>query len=370
MDIMKIAYIYPEHLPSTNARSISVINSAYEISKLCQCTLFITNEQNIPNTDIYNNYNILNNNLTIKKISKKFLFLKSNKFFNRNLLRETKNSNYDIFYVRHLKLAQFLIEHKQENQKVIFECHEIFYKANSKIKSDEAFVYENVSGLVFINETLKRHFCKEFNLSNIPQKVIHNGTSFNFEYKYKDFNNINELFYIGNFYTWKGLEFLIQTMNHLRMLKLNIIGTGNELEVLQKLREELNLTKHINFLGFKNTHDVKDILLNSKLTIIPNIPSRYSNFSSPIKLYEYMSTSNIVIAADMETIKEVIIDGKNGFLFESGSLKSLKGTIQKVISLPNETLQKIAKNAYNTSKEFTWERRAQSIVSFAKELMK
>ena len=363
---MKLAYIYPESLPSKNARSISVINSANELSKLCQCTLFISSESNIPSVEIFDKYNISDKNLNIKKISKKFLFLKSNKFFNKNLLKKIENSNYDIFYVRHLKVAKFLIEHKQ---KVIFECHEIFYKANSKIKDDETFVYEHATGLVFINKTLKKHFSKEFNLSHIPQKVIHNGTNFNFEYKYKDFKNISELFYIGNFYKWKGLEFLIRIMNDFKMLKLNIVGTGDELEELEKLIKKLNLTEQIDFLGFKDRDNVKDILLHSNLTIIPNIPSRYSNFSSPIKLYEYMATSNIVIAADMETIQEIIIDGENGFLFESGNLKSFKNTLQKVISLPNETLQKIAKNAYTTSKDFTWTNRAQRIVSFTKKII-
>ena len=104
---------------------------------------------------------------------------------------------------------------------------------------------------------------------------------------------------------------------------------------------------------------MQHILLNTPLIGI--IPKVQNKFSSPLRIYEYMSTSNIVIAPNSPTIKEIIKDGYNGFLFEEDSKKHFLTSIKRVLSLPEKELQQIAQNAYNSSKEFTWENRAKTI---------
>jgi len=378
---MKVAYIYPEELPSMKARTISVINTFVELSKLCDTTLFTSSESANLKT-IKDHYNF-DNQVKIKFIYKKFLGLKSNKFFNRNLLKEMTKEKIDVYYVRHLKTAEFLIKHKPENQKIIFECHEIFYKNMQKdspnndkkiaiLKNMEEFIYQNCDGLTFVNKTLQIYFNETFKNIQSNQAIAYNGMNFGDKYIKKDFTDLNKIYYIGNFFKSKGIEDAIKTIPHLDHISLQIVGGDSDQRIneLENLIQKLNIEDKINFLGFKKTKEVKNILQNNaKITIIPNTKALRNKFSMPIKLYEYMATSNIVIAANMETIQEIIIDGENGFLFESGNLESLKDTIQKVISLPNETLQKIAKNAYETSKEFTWEKRAQNILSFAKDVL-
>ena len=357
---MKIAYIYPEILPSSLARSISVVNTAHALSYIFSCCLFVDAKSK---DNILNHYDIKNSKLEIKNIKKSFLGLKSNKFFNQNLLKELKNKKFDFIYVRHLKVAKFLIEKKF---KVIFECHEIFYKSNIKTKSIEEFVYNNVKGLVFINDTLKKEFNKHFKIKNIPQETIHNGCGFKVDFIKKDFSTLNDIYYIGNFYPWKGIDFLIKAISNTN-LKLKIIGNGDRKEELENYIKEHNIS-NIEFLGYKSQENIKTILSTAKLTVIPNIPSNFSNFSSPIKLYEYLMTSNIVLSSNMPTIQEIIEHKKNGFLFESGDEVSFQKSINQILSLKNYELQNIAKNAYETSKEFTWEKRAKNIFNFIKEL--
>jgi L-aspartate oxidase len=86
----------------------------------------------------------------------------------------------------------------------IFESHEIFQIDNTKIKNIENFIYKNVQGLVFINESLQKEAKKIFNFK-VSSKVIHNGCGFEVEYIKKDFSKIDEIYYIGNFYKWKGV---------------------------------------------------------------------------------------------------------------------------------------------------------------------
>lgn len=362
---MKIAYFYPEKLPAKNARSISIINTSCALSIICDTTLIYEKSQN--KKDIKEFYSLNSQNLNFLPLSKKFI-IRSNKIFNFNLKKILQKYNFDIFYVRHLKMAKFLIENKSENSKIIFECHEIFSKNNSKVKYLEEFIIKNSDGLVFINDTLKEVFTEYFNLSKKLKKTIHNGCNFKFEYIKKDLSKIDEIYYIGNFYPWKGIDFAIKAMTYLPELKLKIIGSGNRLAELQNLTKKLKLN-NVEFLGYKPQKEIKEILKKAKLTIIPNTKSDYSYFSTPIKLYEYLSASCIVISSDMPTIKEIIKDKKNGFLFETGNLNSYIETIKTILTYPEDKLLKISKNAYEISKQFTWKNRAKEILEFSKEIL-
>lgn len=360
MSNYKIAYIYPEELPSKKARAISVVNTANALANISNTSLFIAS--GTPEI-IFKNYSLDDSKLTIQEIKKSYFGLKSNKFFNFNLIKELKKQNFDFIYVRHLKTAKFLLD---SGFKVIFECHEIFYKSNHKTKAIEEFIYTHSKGLIFINDTLKHEFNNCFNIKNIPQATVHNGCGFKLEFIKKDFSQLKNIYYIGNFYPWKGIDFLIQEIANTN-LQLKIIGDGDRKKELQTYLKENNIT-NIKFLGYKTQNDIKNILSASLLTVIPNTPSNFSNFSSPIKLYEYLMTSNIVLASDMPTIKEIITNKENGFLFESGNSSSFKSVLEEMLSFDNTNLQKIAKNAYQTSKQFTWEKRAENIYDFIKKL--
>jgi len=347
---MKIAYIYPEKLPAKNARSISVINTACNLAKYTDTTLIY--EQS--NKEIKNFYNIECDQLKFLPLKRNFLFLRSNKIFNFNLSKYL--DKFDFFYVRHLKTAKFLLN---KNKKVIYEVHEIFSNDNPKTKIMEKFVLENAN-LVCVNNTLCNEVKKYFKIKN--HKIIRNGTNFVKGYIKKDFSKIDEAYYIGNFYKWKGVDFLIEAFNEINF-PLKIIGDGKRREIL-----EHKAKKNIEFLGFKPQEQIEQILKNSKLTIIPNIESSQTNFTAPLKLYEYMATSNIVLASDLPTIREIIKDGVNGFLFNRGDKKDFINKLNYILSLPKEKLSEISKNAYETAKEFTWDNRAEKILDFIKEI--
>jgi glycosyltransferase involved in cell wall biosynthesis len=347
---MKIAYIYPEKLPSKKTRTISVINTSCELSKIVDTTLIYEKS----GKNILEFYGV-NCNLKLKPLSKKFL-IRSNKIFNFNLKKEIKN--YDYFYIRHLKIAQFLIKN---GAKIIFEAHEIFSNTNRKVKEIEKFVLKNSFALTFINKSLQKEINKNFETTQF-QKVIHNGTNFKTKFIKKDFSKIDEIYYIGSFQKWKGVDFLIDAVKNLN-IKLKIVGEGERKE---ELKEKAN--KNVEFLGYKSQTEIQNILKNSKLTIIPNINSSYNNFSSPIKLYEYLITSNVVLAVNFNPIKEIIKDGKNGFLFEAGNKESFLNKLNYILNLDKKELEKISQKAYETGKKFTWENRAKEIVKFSKEL--
>jgi len=341
---MRLAYLFPEKLPSKKARAVSVLNTACSLSKYIDTTL------------IYEKSDFkINCGVKLLGIDRKFI-LRSNKIFNFNLKKVI--NNFDYFYVRHLKTAEFLIKN---NKKVIFEVHEIFSEQNKNIKILEEFVLKNANGIIFVNEFLKNYTKEKFNLIQ-PLKVIRNGCGFEFQYIKKDFSKINEIYYIGSFQKWKGVEFLIDAINKTN-INLKIIGDGEQKNELQK-----KANNNIKFVGYKPHNEIEQLLKNIKLAVIPNIKDISTKFSTPIKLYEYMMSSTIVLAPNIPTIKEIIKDGENGFLFEIEDKKSFLKKLNYVLSLDKNTLQNISKNAYESVKNYTWDNRAKEIIKFIKTI--
>ena len=273
--------------------------------------------------------------------------------------------DYDIVYTRHLKVADFLYRHQID---YIFECHEIFHCSNKKLKDLEHRVVENAKGLVFINKTLQSIFKETFRIDAIPQSVIHNATTFTLPYLKKDFKDRNQLVYIGNLYPWKGVDFLLEAVQKLPTVKLSIIGGGTRLRELRDKAKNLGIASRVDFKGHMPHSQIEKILKQTTLAVIPNTKSDYTNFSSPIKLYEYLSASSVVIASDMPTIREIVTDGVNGYLFQTGNLDDFVKTVKKALDAKSETLEKISYRAWQTSQQFTWDKRAEKIVEFAKSL--
>lgn len=359
---MILSYIYPETLPNSKARAISVLYTAKSLSNLCTTNLFCEYGSDCHSITI-------NSSLNCIKISRKKCMIRSNKFFNLNLSKNEPFHKTDIFYIRHLKTANYLLHNRSKKSKIIFECHEVFHHSNPKIEAMERQVIENVDGLVFINRTLQKIFNQTFKISHISQKVIDNGCGFELEYLDKDYSRLDTMVYIGSFQPWKGVDFLIEAMAHLPGMRLQIVGDGEQKEHLQRRVKDLDLVKRINFLGYRNHNEIIEILRKPILAVIPNTISPFNRFSTPIKLYEYMAASCVIAAADMPTIQEIITDGKNGFLFETGNMESFVETIKRIHNIEPLPLQRIAKQAYEDSKKYTWDARAKKICDFSKQLM-
>ncbi|OAG27675.1 hypothetical protein TH606_05620 [Thermodesulfatator autotrophicus] len=370
--------IFPEKLPLKKARSISYLNTCVALSRLMNITLFIPKES-LNKKELEKFYGVDLNNVNIKYIPANIWKIRSNKIFNHFLKKHI--AYFDFFYVRHLKIAKFLVNNKAPNQKVIFEAHEIFFKALeeespdklkkiSQLKKLESYVYSKVNGIVFINKTLQKQFHKTFkNLSSF-QKIIYLSNSFKCPYQKKDFSIIEKFYYCGNLFKWKGIEDLILTMKSFPTINLVIIGGSySRIVELSNFAKKQGI-KNIKFLGYRPPYEIKKVLLKeSKIAFLTNSRSVYNFFTFPLKLLDYMITSNVVIAADIPAVKEIIIDGKNGFLFKTGDISSLVEVIKKVINMSPEKLLEISQNAYATAKNFTYENRAKNIYNFLKTIL-
>lgn len=135
----------------------------------------------------------------------------------------------------------------------------------------------------------------------------------------------------GRLVPWKGFRMLIKIMPKVleinQFLRLVIIGDGPEMNNLKTIVRNMGLDRKVYLVGKKSKEDMAVYLAASDMFILN---SGYEGFSHQI--LEAMAAGVPVIASAMGGNKEVISQGKNGFLVryndEFNLLEAIKGLHQ------------------------------------------
>jgi glycosyltransferase involved in cell wall biosynthesis len=106
-----------------------------------------------------------------------------------------------------------------------------------------------------------------------------------------------------------------------------IVGDGRRRERLEELAHELGIQDRVHFLGSRP--DVPEILAASDVFALTS-----HNEANPVSILEAMSAGRPVVATNVGSIREVIHDGRNGFLVEPGNAEVLTDRIIQLLREP------------------------------------
>jgi glycosyltransferase involved in cell wall biosynthesis len=149
----------------------------------------------------------------------------------------------------------------------------------------------------------------------------------------------------GRLTSWKGQEVFIEAIN-LVNIELGyeafygvILGSDQGRDLYKKklirLSEQYRMTKQIKFIDHCKdmalAYKVSDLVVSASIE-----PEAFGRIA-----VEAQSMEKPIIASNIGGSNETIIDGKTGFLFESGNPKSLSQKILKVVSMEETTLKTI-----------------------------
>lgn len=133
--------------------------------------------------------------------------------------------------------------------------------------------------------------------------------------------------YFGRITEEKGVETVVQAFETLPDHHVKIMGddTTEEAKRLIAYVQEKGL-KNIEFVGFKGGVELEEIIKGARYTLIPSV--WYDNL--PNTALESFQYSKPVIASDIGSLPELVLDGVNGYLFEAGNGEELR---EKVLLL-------------------------------------
>jgi len=131
--------------------------------------------------------------------------------------------------------------------------------------------------------------------------------------------------YVGRIAAQKDLETVIRAYEMLPDHKLMIVGddSSDEARSLKDHISSHNMTNVV-FTGFRSGKDLEDMILGSRFQIMPSI--WYENL--PNSALESMLYGKPLIASDIGSLRELVDDGINGYLYEPRNYLELADRIR------------------------------------------
>jgi len=319
------------------------------------------------NADIACESEILNN---VKINRFPFKKLGGESFMNWNFEQEALDFSPDIIIChsyRHLHTTKALkiaekLEKQGKNCKVFLVTHAPFERAESRSLLQKISVdfYDFFVGRKTLNKFDKIiaitkweiPYLKKLGVQDSKIVYIPNGIPEQFFILKKQAKETNQILFLGRISPIKNIEVLIRAMPLIKnkSLKLVLAGPAEE-DYKKKLREiikELKLSDRIIF--HKPVYEIQEkikLIDSSKIFVLPS-----KSEGMPQSLIEAMARGKIVVGNDIPAIRDLIKDGKNGYIF-----KNIKeGLAEKINTAFRRDNSQIENNARDSVREFNWDR--------------
>ena len=248
---------------------------------------------------------------------------------------------------------------------LVFEAHERSYGQRIKVlKMADIIVSisnkladELKNNVNKNNNIIVEHDCVDLNKFNLSIELNESP------YKtYVDDRNKNKILcYAGGLY--KGeIDFLIECSTMIPKGTHIIVLGGSDSQV--KYYRSISNGLPINFLGNIPHKLIPKYLCNADILVMPYTGRlRWSEYFSPMKLFEYMAAKRPIIASDLPVLHEILDNSRNSILFDPGNSKQFVECINVIIN-NKINIVRLTENAFQDVQYFTWEKRSNRIISF------
>jgi len=188
--------------------------------------------------------------------------------------------------------------------------------------------------------------------------LIHNGIELKkFLKKHQFANEIIRIGHVGRFEEVKNHKVIFQVYEKLKAkgykVSLKLIGNGSLFAYYQKLYPEVTF--------IQNSNEVEKELESIDFFLFPSL---YEGF--PLAIIEAMASGLVIIASNISGIKELIIDGKNGFKIDVNDVDGYVEKIEKIF-LDSKLKLSISTNNNYSAKRYSIEEMVRKYEKLYKE---
>lgn len=370
---MRLLYAFPEPLPLPRARGVQVANAVCSLSAagVSVALAFVPVEGESPLApagmceacDVHL-VPLSRGWPAPLKFLPPFSRWHSVRFFATRLAAVIKAQKPDVLYVRHLKLAVRLLGHSG-HVPLVYEAHEVFADTTApdrraEVERMEARVIRGANAIVCnSNATADRLVT----LYGQPSKllVLPNAVTPPAQLPEKPWaESQKHVIYAGSFFGWKGVADLVTAARSLDGFNIALIGgDASRLSVPDKFS---TAGAQVRVLPRLPQSEVMDMLSASCIAVLPNRPDTDSAFTSPIKLFEYMAAGCAIVAADLPSIREILLPDEAEW-FRSGDAASLAQALRRLAADPARA-RSMGERVKQKSADYTWSVRAGRLKAF------
>lgn len=178
--------------------------------------------------------------------------------------------------------------------------------------------------------------------------------------------------YVGSFLQYEGLDDLLHVTNLLVQqgtdFRLLLVGDGAEMPRLERLVSELGLEEVVILTGRVPFDEVPRYYSLIDIAPFPRKPLPVTEMVSPLKPFEAMAMEKAVLVSSVAALKEIVIDGETGLVFEKGDWASMAEQLGLLVRDP-ELCSRLGRNARQwVMQHRSWERAAADVAELYREL--
>ena len=390
---MIVVYPVNTSFPSPRANTIQILNTATAMAEAGNEVHLVARKSNAEEAEIFRYYGIQKPPDLHLHLVPAGKWWKSSKAQESLVLKKTvhvlaaNRSRIKVVFTRDPLFARLLINMRSMfRMKVVYEAHTLFSvtaretympvawseQKEKRLHAREKFVFAKADGIVYISSSLKDFVAEKFSPKQ-PSAVIHDGARMPPQTSATSGREQNLICYTGQFYWWKGMSTLMESMRWVEGGKLVLFGGGystvkDDLALMQKVIDQYALQDRIEFRGFVPPSEVAGAVSGCSIGVLP-LPNNViaNRCNSPLKLFDYMAQGIAVVASDLLTIREIIKHGVNGHLVEPGNPEALAGGINAVLQDP-EYRQRLVQSALDTARSYTWSERGRHLTTFLRSI--
>lgn len=133
--------------------------------------------------------------------------------------------------------------------------------------------------------------------------------------------------YLGAFVPWHAIDQFVyriaDRLNEAPHLKLLLVGDGATYPEVAAFIEKRGLQDRVVLSGRVPHDDVPGLLAAMDMAILPSA----GDYTSPVKLFEFMACGVPPVAPDFSPIREVLAEGRTGWMFPAGNLDAAASAV-------------------------------------------
>ena len=358
-----INYVCEVNYPSTSAYGIHVLKMCDALASKNSKINLIIPSRSINIKRLKENFN-LKNKIHFLSIFQKSINLNffARVLFTIKILRiKQLDNNKNYFFISRSVL--FAIVGSYLNKRIILELHH-------ELSGLTKFIYYFLKDIGLLKNLryifIHKNLIKVFNPPKNKYICLDDAVDIN-DFKYtKPIKKIKKTcVYVGSFHQGKGIELIFKIAKQLKHINFHLFGD-------KKFLTNSEILKNVKIFDYINYKNIPKTLLKYEIALMPYenwVSGRLKKINliksmSPLKMFDYLASSNIIIASDLNVYKHILKNNYNSILLNNSKVNLWIDTINKVFKYTKK-FNYIKINAVKTASNHTWIKRSEKILHFA-----
>lgn len=260
-----------------------------------------------------------------------------------SLIKFIKSKKFDWIYFENVHLWNIILIIFCKKEKIASSIHDIVVHDGDSHSNIIYFIYKIIikkSRIIFVRNKEGLESIKTFKIVN-NKYVKYMPLCYPFLKKNLCYKRKGKVLFFGRLNPYKGLDYLCQIAICLPKIEFEICGklSNNMYDFVEKCQNIPNINIKTGFIEYEK---LEDYFFNCDCVILP-----YRSATQSGVIIDAYRFSKPVIAFDVGSLHEEIIDEMTGYLIPKANIKYFSEAIEKIERMSELEYKRICSNAYD-----------------------